>query len=283
MSLRIDIVGQEHDGVKILAYSHSEDGAVYNAICSCGQEFKAKGAKFSYAKRKGIGFGCGCKMGKWYKHNLTGHPMLKAWEQMISRCYNPKNISYKNYGARGIKVCDRWLGDATTGFLNFVEDMGERPDGMSIDRIDVNGDYCPENCRWATPVLQSLNRRVLSNSPSGISGVKYIDSVGKWQARIGQNYMGLYPTLFDAACARKRAELVFEEDESSFVLEEHLCHFRLTFEQMRFICEIFIHGDPEFGATALAKRFGVGRKAISQVIKRMELYNAGETDLRVFK
>ena len=78
---------------------------------------------------------------------------------MRTRCFDPKCGCYKHYGGRGITVCERWLG-CPNGFINFFADMGKRPKGMSIDRINVNGNYEPGNCRWATKKVQTANRRV---------------------------------------------------------------------------------------------------------------------------
>ena len=80
---------------------------------------------------------------------------------MLDRTRNPNSHKFKNYGERGIKVCDRWNPTKNArgqAYRNFVEDMGERPSGFSLDRIDVDSDYCPENCRWASQVEQQNNR-----------------------------------------------------------------------------------------------------------------------------
>lgn len=101
----------------------------------------------------------------------------KSWDMMKQRCYNKKYTSYKQYGARGITVCDRWL-EKPNGFKNFLEDMGPRPDGTSLDRVDVNGNYTPENCRWANQSVQSFNRRPRNHS-TRVTGVgKYFDKQG---------------------------------------------------------------------------------------------------------
>lgn len=92
-------------------------------------------------------------------HGMSRTPTYKSWVSMLWRCRDPRDASYPRYGGRGITVCDRWDPRKGGSFLNFLADMGKRPEGLTLDRKDSDGNYTPENCQWATLKQQAANRR----------------------------------------------------------------------------------------------------------------------------
>lgn len=118
------------------------------------------------------------------KHGMVDTQEYHAWNGMRQRCYNKNSPKYKNYGARGIKVCERWL----HSFENFYADMGKCPNGFSLDRIDVNDDYCPKNCRWANNITQSNNRQF--NFKITFNGIT--ETLRYWSEKTGISKNALY-------------------------------------------------------------------------------------------
>jgi hypothetical protein len=119
----------------------------------------------------------------FYKHGMFGTRIYFTWGRMIQRCLSPNYHSYYLWGGRGIKVCDEWR-----DFRNFYRDMGDIPDGYSLDRIDNNGNYCKANCRWATPREQRINNRhVIMVSVNGDSRC-----LKDWAKFLGMHYKNLH-------------------------------------------------------------------------------------------
>jgi hypothetical protein len=142
------------------------------------------------------------------KGSTRNHPLYSMYYGMLSRCNNPKYTDYKDYGGRGIYVCRRWSG--RNGFKYFVQDMGRRPDGHSLDRINNDDGYSPSNCRWTTQTVQRLNVRKSSANTSGTTGVYWHKDRRKWVARISLSgktiNLGIYPDKQVAIRKRLEAE-----------------------------------------------------------------------------
>jgi hypothetical protein len=169
--------------------------------CDCGAEFKTQLRNI----RTGATKSCGCyhKRGlieRSTTHGLSKHRIYDVWVAMVYRCTVHTDINYKNYGGRGIGVCERWM-----EVSNFIEDMYPSfMEGLSIDRIDNDGNYEPSNCRWVTKEVQTRNtRRLRTNNTSGYRGVTLNKKSNKWVVHIGikgkTKYLGKADTAKDAA------------------------------------------------------------------------------------
>lgn len=183
---KLDLTGMKFGRLTAIETTGEKRNGVYvwKCVCACGNE---RDVKANVLKSKKV-TSCGCwKIEKLIidnpnsKHNCARWrnqtPEYQTWVRMKQRCYNPKCKGYKNYGGRGIIVCDRWL----HSFPNFLEDTGERPEGMSLDRINNNGNYEPSNCRWATSKQQSNNRRNVKLTDNDRSEIKTLFLSGEYK------------------------------------------------------------------------------------------------------
>jgi hypothetical protein len=213
----IDLTGKRFERLTVLRRTEKDKhGKIqWECICECGQITVVNGENLKYGRVKS----CGClanelhiERGQTFRlkhgHNRKGKatPEYNSWRSMIARCENTKSNSYDNYGGRGIKVCPKWR----SSFENFIEDMGLKPDpSYSLDRINVDGDYNKENCRWASKTDQSRNVRSSKRNLIGVKGMKVLPS-GKFKMVIGVNYKSVFLGHFDsieqAIAARKKAE-----------------------------------------------------------------------------
>jgi hypothetical protein len=183
-----DLTGQEFDRWKVIDYAGSYK---WFCRCQCGNIKKVHATHLNGGKSKS----CGCFNAERTRERSTTHGhanrgrasrTYKTWENMKNRCDNPNYFRYADYGGRGIKYCERWM-----RFDNFLEDMGERPDGMCIERIKNDLGYFKENCRWATQKEQHRNKR--SNVCLTFEGKT--QTVAQWTEELGFKRATIYARI----------------------------------------------------------------------------------------
>lgn len=181
--------------VKALGAKHFARGiaVVFLCRCDCGVEVE-RDRQSLIMERPHSCDACRRQTPGTAPAGATAHPLHKRWHHMIDRCYSPRNKSFKDYGARGIQVCERWLtGDGSrTGFECFVADMGPLPSQeLTLERSNSDGHYEPGNCSWANRTIQSRNRRSVKRLT--INGRTQVASA--WAAETGVEYFTLMQRL----------------------------------------------------------------------------------------
>ena len=167
----------------------------------CGKEFETTVQSVKCGDTKS----CGCISKETSTtHGLCHHRFYHTWYSMTYRCNNPKDKGYKDYGGRGITVCEEWLDVAN--FVAWAESTHPNVKGVSLDRIDNDKGYSPENCRWADASTQALNQRVMNSNKSGYVGIYYYKKYNTWGANIRINkilkQIGSFKTKEEAVLAR---------------------------------------------------------------------------------
>ena len=164
---------------------------------------------------------CGCLNGT--KHGLTYHKFYGTWNKMLGRCYNIKSWAYQYYGGRGIIVCEEWL-DAIN-FIKWAESTHPNIEGMTLDRIDNDKGYSPENCTWSDKTIQNINQRMKKNNTSGFVGVSWSKTHQFWVS-----YIHLNKKRYNVGTFKDKMEAVLARD--NYIVENKLQH-KLSTDYMK--------------------------------------------------
>lgn len=194
---KVDLSGMTFGRLRVVEMVRVPGGdAKARCQCECGREKLV----VAYNLRSGNTRSCGCLAAEVakasvytaasaaavanFRHGMAGTATYQAWRGALSRCYRPRDKRYAAYGGRGIEVCPRWR----NSFDAFLADMGPRPDRMTLDRIDVNGNYEPSNCRWATRTQQARNMRTNVASEEIAAEIRGLSSAGASAVELAKRF-----------------------------------------------------------------------------------------------
>lgn len=193
--------------------SGDKRGNTWYCLCDCGKETIKSDYQLLGTSGRRTDKSCGCSIYRYEGRVNKNLRLYHIWYGMKRRCYDKNSGSYKRYGAKGIGVSEEWMDD----FDNFLEWSLEHgyKDGLTLDRINSNQDYSPENCRWSTYEVQMQTRGKMGNNKTGVTGVSYSKKEGKYIANIQRNginkRLGSFLNLADAKEARVKAEEHFKK------------------------------------------------------------------------
>lgn len=195
MPIKMNLNGQRFGKLVVIGESKKRaNGSVHWwCQCDCGNLTCVSGSQLKLKRKKS----CGClqkeiTLARQITHNQSKSRTFRIWDNMLTRCNNPNSDRYHDYGGRGIKVCKKWH-----IFQNFYNDMGDCPEGHSIERVDNDGPYSPSNCKWIPLCQQVWNTRA--------RGYSWNEQDQKWRARIRSNYKQIHLGCFDTEKEARQA------------------------------------------------------------------------------
>lgn len=205
---KIPMVGKKFGRLIVIeeAGYDKRDKPLWKCVCDCGRIKIILGESLRSGTTKSCGHHrVGGGSGGQSSHGMSKTPEYHAWASMLQRCRNPKSAEYYRYGGRGIIVCEEWY-----DFVAFYNDMGKRPNGLTLERIDNNKGYDKNNCVWTTRIKQARNRRLQNSNKTGAAGVSFCKQYQKYLVEITADhktyFLGYHIDIADAIAARKAGE-----------------------------------------------------------------------------
>lgn len=211
-----EIIGKTFNRLTVISNFYKDGIRYCKCKCSCGNEKILRYCNLVFSRVKS----CGCIAKERSEHHKLTCELRRKYHDIKKRCYNEKCNNYKYYGGRGIKICDKWLGkNGSENFINWSLNNGWKS-GLTIDRIDVNGDYSPNNCRWVNYHIQNTNKRIYKNNKTGYAGV-----INSSDGRGYESKIGLHNKIIELGYFKsKRLAL---EARNRFIIENGLTEYKI--------------------------------------------------------